>query len=595
MPAPVSEETTPVEMPTPVTPEVTPVEMPAPVAPEVTTVKMSAPVVEETTSTDAPVQESTPVENTNLAAPDLGVASMSNLDPVNVPVENGSAPSVDGPSATEIAAGIESGNLVNAVSDPNAMIGAKVGNTADDTDEINKKKGKKNLTVLIVILVILAILGIGGYFVYNYEYKSANKRIDTMVGKLNSFVLQLLIDVEKRMGDYEVQASATQGSEHKAEVHLTGNYAYNLEDYIYFDTKIDKIYVDEDLLDKTPIEANVYLNDDTLFLKVEELFPKYIKTEFDGLDDIMSSIKQNDIDYTLYYNAVINALKVSIKNYTVKQTIGKTSITGKSQQANIITISLNKSNYKAFVQSFTSILSSNSEFTSSLAKLTGESEEDIIKGIKESGETDYDFNGNLTINFYSPLFGSKLLGIEATVTNGEDTYKATFVPQGNDEWKVTAYEGNDKVTEFTYGFKSTQASGKKSYVTTFKGEYSYEDYEEKKQVIQLDVKFTYNINVQFQDDKPVTREAVDVENLTQEDIASIYNNLSTKYGLLGTYLGDYIEDLFGGSDSDDDGDDSYCAMAHSCSCEGTSCECKYYDDNGEEQEITCPNKVNSLY
>ncbi len=523
-------------------PDVAPVEMPAPATQEPAPVEMPAPVVETPAAveTPAPVDATTPVESApaepTIASPDLGSASMSNLEPVNETTDNGNASTVDGPSASEIAAGIESGNLVNAVSDPNAMIGAKVGNTANDTDEINKKKSKKNITVLVVILVILAILGGVGYYFYNYEFKSANKRVDTLFGKMNSFVLPLITDIEKRMGDYEIQASATQGSEHKAEIHLTGNYAYNLEEYIYLDTKIDKIYFDEDLLGKTPIEANVYLNDDTIYLKIEELLPKYVKTDFSGLNEIMSNIKQNDIDYTLYYNAVMNALKVSLKNHAVSQSVGKTDINGKSQQANIITISINKSNYKAFVQNFTSVLSSNSDFIASLAKLTGEKEEDIIKAIKESGEEEFDFDGNLTVHFYSPVFGNSLLGIDATVVDGDDNYKATFVPQGNDEWKVTAYDNGEKVTEFTFGFKFTQASGKKSYVTSFKGEYSYEDSNNKKQVMQLDVKYTYNINVQFQDDKPVTRDAVRIESLTQEDYVTIYNNLNNKYGLLGTYL-----------------------------------------------------------
>ena len=545
-PAPVE---APVEMPAPTENPVAPsVEMPTPVVDSPAPVEMPAPVVENPTPVEAaPVEapqtvESPEVSATPLAAPDLGVAAMSNLEPVNEAPAT-SVPPVDGQSATEIAQGIENGNLVNAVSDPNAMIGAKVGNTADDTDNINKKKSKKNITVLIVVLLILAILGGLGYFAYNYEFKSANKRVDALFSKLNSYVLPLIKDVEKRMGDYEVEASATQGSEHKAQVHVTGNYAYNLEDYIYFDTKIDKIYVDEDLLDKTPIEGSVYLNDDTLYLKIEELFPKYIKTNFNGLDDIMSNIKQNDIDYTLYYNAVMNAFKTSLKNHAVSQTVGKTSITGKNQQANIVTVSINKSNYKAFVQNFTALLASNDSFVSSLAKLSGESKEDIINSIKKGGEVESEFNGEIKANFYSPLFGNKLLGVDVSVSNGKETYRADFVPQGNDEWKVTAYKENDKLTEFTYGFKFTQASGKKSYVTTFKGEFSYDDADDKKQVIQLDVKYTYNINVQYQEDKPVTRDAVSVESLTQEDLTNIYNNLTTKYGLIGTYLGEYLESL----------------------------------------------------
>ncbi len=601
-----TQTTTPVgDTPAPVqtTPVEAPIEMPAPAQPVETPVQapvdMPAPVVEGPAPVEAPVPtENAPAEVTNLASPDLGTASMSNLDPVS---ESGETvtPTTEGPSATEIAAGIESGNLVNAVSDPNAMIGAKVGNTADDSDSINKKKSKKNLVVLVVILVILAILGGVGYFVYNYEFKSSNKRVDTMFTKLNSYVLPLLTDVEKRMGDYDIEASATQGSEHKAEFHLNGNYAYNLEDYIYLDTKVDKIYVDEDLLDKTPIEANIYLSEDALYFKIEELFPKYITTDVDGLSDIMNNIKQNDIDYAMYYNAVMNAFKTSLKNYAVSQKVGKTSINGKSQQANIVTVSINKGNYKAFVQNFTTILASNDNFVSSIAKLSGESKDDVVNFIKKAGEeaTEDDIDGSLTANFYSPLFGSKLLGVDVTVVDAESTeykstYKTTLIPQGNDEWKVTAYEDGDKKTEFTFGFKYTQSSGKKSYVTTFKGEYSYEDSNDEKQVVQLDVKFNYNINVQFQDDKPVTRDAVKLESLTQEDLTTIYKNINEKYGLLGTYFEDIFGSLTGDSSYTEDYDtdetlDALCSQATSCDCSGASCKCAV-DYQGYTYNITCP-------
>ena len=40
---------------------------------------------------------------------------------------------------------------------------------------------------------------------------------------------------------------------------------------------------------------------------------------------------------------------------------------------------------------------------------------------------------------------------------------------------------------------------------------------------------------------------------------------------------------------------TYCSQAHNCDCSaGTSCECKYYDDNGIEQDVKCPNNQKAL-
>ncbi|MBQ7239909.1 MAG: hypothetical protein IJS56_00560 [Bacilli bacterium] len=566
----------PVEMPTPVAPvESAPVEMPAPATPE----------------TPAPVESPAPVEPT-IASPDVQVASMSNLAPVTETPAETQVPT-EGQTAEEIAQGIQDGSMVNAVSDPNAMIGAKVGNTSDDTDNINKKKSKKNITILIVVLVILAIIGGVACYVYNLEYKTANKRVDTLFNKMNGFVLPLISDVEKRMGDYEVTGNATV-DEKKASIHMTGNYAYNLEDYIYLDTKIDKITLGEDLLDKTPIEGSIYLADNAAYLKVEEVFPNYITTEVDGLSDIMNSIKQNDIDYPLYYTSVMNALKVSLKNHAVSQTVSKTNITGKSQQANVVTISINKNNYKAIVETFTNTLASNDKLMEDIAKLSGENKEDIIKSLKSIKEDeDLTINSDIKINFYTSLFGKDIIGIDVIISADNSTNKLIMLPVENKEWKFTAYEGNDKLTEFTIGFNLTQESGKKSYVTTFKGDFSYDDFENKKHVIKADFNFTYNINVQYQEDKPVTRGAVNVNNLTEQDFLTIYNNITTKYGILGTYLEDYMESAFTPNSSDysdygqEDVMSALCSMATDCNCTGATCECTV-TYGGQTGTVTCP-------
>ena len=530
---------------TPVTPEVAPVEMPAPAAVESQPVEMPAPAAAPTTPVEMPAPA--PAEQT-IASPDLGSAQMSNLAPVAETVTPAEvAPVADATSPEAIAQGIENGTMVNAVSDPNEMIGAKVGNAADDTDAINKKKSKKNITIIIVILVILAILGVAGYFLYNYEYKSANKRIDAMFNKLNSYVIPLITDVEKRMGDYEVTANLKAGTDADIQLHASGNYAYNLEDYIYLDTKIDKIYVNQDMLDKTPIEAKVYLNDEKVYLKVEELYEKYIYTDFPTLKEVMENIKQNDIDYPAVYTAFINAFKTSIETYATSQTVSKATINGKSQQANVVTIKINKSNYKTIMTAMSNKLANNKIFISNLAKLSGESEDDITKGLKSVSEMDDDFDGNLTVNIYSPLFGNSVLGVDIIAVDGDNNYKVSIVPVGNNKYKVTGMENDRKEIEFTYGFGLTQSSGKKSYVTSFEGEF-----ESGSSVIQINTEFKYNINVPYQEDKPVTRDAVKYESLTTEDMMKIYDNLTTKYGMIGTYIEEELGSLFGGSSSSTD-------------------------------------------
>ena len=532
-PAPV-EMPTPVVAPTPVAPvapvaPVTPVETPAPVAP-VTPVETPVPVapvasepVEAPAPVEAPVQ---PVAEPTVASPNLESASMSNLAPVVENPTNVSAPQ-DTNNVDQIAQGIQNGSFVNAVTDPNEMIGAKMGSSADTVGEEKKKKGKKKVVVLIVVLFILAILGGVGYFGYQYEFKSADKRVDALFNKVNSYVNPLLKDFEKKIGDYDIDANLTVGTD-KAQIHLSGNYAYNLEDYVYLDTTIDKIYYNEDLLDKTPIKLNLYLNDDKLYLKAEDILTKYIYIDVDGLDEVMNNVKQNEVNYSAIYTSVMNALKVSINKYCLSQTVGKATVDGKSTTANIVTVTINKNNYKSIIGNMLTVLANNNTFVTNVANIAGKSNDEIKKSLTDAKDDlnkgDYEFDGSVIVKVYTKVIGSELLGIDVLTTYDGKATNLYIVPTGSDSYKVkTTVDGKD-VSNLTYGISKTNSAGKTSYVTTLKGDATIKDSDGKDTVYQFDTKFTYNINLQYQDDKPVVREAVSYENLTQEDYLNIMGN-----------------------------------------------------------------------
>ncbi len=548
-PAPV-EMPTPVVAPTPVAPvapvaPVTPVETPAPVAP-VTPAPVEAPASVEAPApvvapapVEAPVQ---PVAEPTVTSPNLESASMSNLAPVVENPTNVSAPQ-DNNNVEQIAQGIQNGSFVNAVTDPNEMIGAKMGSSADTLGEEKKKKGKKKVVVLIVVLLILAILGGVGYFGYQYEFKSADKRVNALFDKVNSYVNPLLKDFEKKIGDYDIDANLTVGTD-KAQIHLSGNYAYNLEDYVYLDTTIDKIYYNEDLIDKTPIKLNVYLNDDKLYLKAEDILAKYIYIDVDGLDEVMNNVKQNEVNYSAIYTSVMNALKVSINKYCLSQTVGKATVDGKSTTANIVTVTINKNNYKSIIGNMLTVLANNNTFVTNVANIAGKSNDEIKKSLTDAKEDlnndTVEFDGSVIVKVYTKVIGSELLGIDVLTTDDGSSTNLYIVPTGSDSYKVkTTVDGKD-VSNLTYGISKTNSAGKTSYVSTVKGDATVKDSEGKDTVYQFDTKFTYNINLQYQDDKPVVRDAVSYENLTEEDYLDIVTNATTKYGLIGTYIAEFL-------------------------------------------------------
>lgn len=542
MPIPVVAPTTPVE-PTPV---VNPVETPAPVEMP-TPVETSTPVGMSTPVSDAQVQPTD--SSVGIAQPNIESASMSNLSPVVEDTTNQEAPTTN-QNVEEIAQGIQNGSYVNAVTDPNEMIGAKLGSSADTVTEEVKKKGKKKVVILVVVLLILAILGGCGYFAYQYEYKSADKRVNVLFNTINSYVNPLLNNFEKRIGDYDLDANVTVGTD-KAQIHLNGNYAYNLEDYIYLDTSVDKIYYNQDLLDKTPIKLSLYLNDDKVYLKAEEILSKYIYIDVEGLDELMSNIKQNDVNYNAIYSSVMRAFQSSINKYCLSQTVGKATIDGKQKQANIVTITINKNNYKAIMNNMLTMLSSNDLFLTNVSNIAGVSKDEIKKSLEDGKETitkeTEDFDGSIEVKVYTKVIGSELYGIDFNIVDGSDKVTMNMIPEGKEAFRIkTNYNGKD-VCNLTLGISKTNSAGKTSYVTTLKGDTNF-DIEGKNTTVQFDTKFTYNINLQYQEDKPVVRDAVSYENLTEEDYLEIINNATSKFGLIGTY----IEDLLGLSETSED-------------------------------------------
>lgn len=612
---PVQEDNTALEMPQVSTPEPAPIEMPSPVdaAPLGTEAPVEAPVTPEVTPVSAPVEmpapapveapvesaqvEAAPVDapapveapveapvqgSAPIEAPNIDSASMSTLAPVVEAPESVAAP--DMTSAEDIAKGIQDGSFVNAVSDPNEMIGAKVGSSSDTESEDKKKKGKKKVVGLIVVLVLLLVLGGLGYFGYTYEFKSADKRVDALFDKINSYTIPLLKDVEKRIGDYDIDASVTMNTD-KIQLHMNGNYAYNLEDYIYFDTSIDRIYYNQDLIDKTPIKLNVYLNDDKLYFKSEELFSKYISIDVDGLSEFMNNIKQNDVNYTALYSSVMNAFKSSIEKYTLSQSIEDVTIDGKKTKANVVTININKGNSKAIMTNMLSILANSDPFLTNVASISGLSKEEIKEALSEAKNDDYTMEGTFTAKLYTKVIGNELLGIDILTSDEDSKYAVSIIPQGTDSYKVVSKKDNTQLSNFVYTMSKTQSSGKIAYVSSIKGDLNVDD-----SVYQLDIKSTYNINLQYQEDKPVVRDKVSLENLTQEDYLTIANNAQEKYGIIGTYISSLFSLVNGYSTAGSIS--SKCLEAISCDCQTGNeyCACKYYDENDSLSDVVCPNR-----
>lgn len=412
------------------------------------------------------------------------------------------------------------------VEEPND--GVKIGAAAP----VIKKNNKKPIIIVIVAIVVALIVGFAAFF-YIHEFKSGNKKLDALVDNLFAFTNNISNETVKvSSGKYDVNMSLNDGKNNYS-AKLNGSYGVDIDKKIMnYKINVESINVGQELIPH-PLKVEMYSIDSKLYFLLENFYDKYIYYDVDGMEDFYTSLKENDINYQLIIQTNKNAFKNSLKAMKHTEEIATRNINGKDKKVNVLKIQFTKDNQKIFIDTLVNTLINSEDALKEMAKLTGETVDDLKKSIKELSEDIEYLNEDTLFEIYTPILSNDYEGIKAEYFENKDKYTMMITPE-KDSTKMVVNENNKEVlslnvknvTSLTKDTKDTVFNLSGS-ITDDKNKYTFE----LAATVKADLKpNVVNVNV---------RNSINYKYLTQDDIASISIKISN-YGALGRMLAPYL-------------------------------------------------------
>lgn len=528
---------TPVQNPTvaPVQPELngqavaTPVQPTQPVQPVETVAQPVENQVESTTSVvDTNVEQPTnPVEQVNST-----IDNPSSETPVAVSTPNEQVSPVDAQPLNYGQTTITPEALASINPDGSSVNGNLVGNVAPI--EPTKPKNKKKIMIISIIAIVLILLIGGGVLFYMYEYKSADKRIEAIYNYLTTFTENVKNDsVELKSGSYELNASVSY-EDQTYSTNISGKYGIDLANKIIdYTVNINKLNMGEDLIDET-LGLDLYLNDNKIYVLLENFYDKYIYQEVENVDQIFDLVEQNDINYVTLTRGIKVAIANGLKAMNATQSIEDVKIDGESKKVNVVRITMTARNEELFTKAFVNSLKSNSSFVSELAKLSGMSEDDVKTKLTESiQDVEYEGMEELKLELYSSLFGADYLGLKAILSNEGSKVVLESLPI-TDGTRFNLSVAGQKMLELDVKTTEKKNSTTVDSTVTIEG------------TVLLDSAIKFNVELKQSDDvnpkvdKVNVKNSINVQNLTEEDYNTIVSKIK-EFGTLGILIAPYLE------------------------------------------------------
>lgn len=589
----------PVQSEAPVAPVEAPVTPVAPVTPEV------APVVPETPVQPVLPQDQGMVVGTPAPAVQPVVAPETPVAPVAPTPVVESAPVVE----PIVPAPAPTTAMVNQGVTPPPFGGEKIASTIDAP----KKKISKGALIGIIVAVVVVLAGIGvGVFYYMSQYKSADKRLDTIINTVFKDLVSIKNEeIELGSGSYELSASIS-SNDSTVSTKLNGMYAIDINNKIAdYTLNVESLQFGQELLDAGELNFEVYAEGNRVYFLLQNFYDKYIYVDTEGVfvEEENDKGEKIEIDYQKLVIALRDAVKASFRAANKTQTVGEVKIDGKATTANIIEINFNEANVKIMVKALQNSLANNKVFITEIAKISGKTEEEVkesILGIDEEEKdevSDLDTLSKTTtvLKIYTAMFGDELLGADLTVNTVYDKnheyydaelYKDTkFVVNvfNRGQTLVTVVTSNDeKLIEFSieegYEKNSTEE------INSVKVNLSISDKENGATTIKLEGKYVSHLQPKV--DKVVVKNVINAEDMTDADLQGILDKIEG-YGTLGVLLqsmfGDLTTDLLNPYDTMKE--NMMCSSATNCidNGDGTStCQACADENCTTTNTITCP-------
>lgn len=383
------------------------------------------------------------------------------------------------------------------------------------TIEEKPKKKKTGLIVGIVIGIIALIivaLGVVGYF---FEFKSADKRITNVLDNTFKKVVFKNEKIEKSSGKFDIDGKVSFDSQSYS-AKLEAKYGVDLlNKFINLDMNISSINLGMELLDE-PLKVNTYLTDSSVYALFSNFYDKYVYTKVEGMEEIFDAVEQNDIDYKVILDGFKEAMKASMLASTKEQSVKN----GK----NIIKIVLNKDNQKKMTEAAKKSILNNDKFLTEFCKLTNQDIKELKASLEKYNEEYKDTDGYIEI--VTNLLGNEL--IEFNI-KGEDI--TLNIKDGNIVAKI--YQNEKLVCDLNLSFENKKSS--KIEETTAKVNATCY-INNKAYTVELNIKVEDDVNPSVE--KVDLKGAVNIKNISQEDVVDIYTKVS-KFGKLGLFISQF--------------------------------------------------------
>lgn len=379
-------------------------------------------------------------------------------------------------------------------------------------------KSKKGLIIGIIAGVIALVVVLLAVFFYMSQFKSADKRITNVVNKAFSELKFNNDNLEKASGNMSVDGKVSVGSTSYS-ASFDAKYGVDmLEKLINFDITLNNLNIGMELLDE-PLHVNTYIENSKVYALFSNFYDKYVYTNVDGMDEIFNVVEQNDIDYKVVVDGFKEAMIAGLKNADKKQNL--------KGMNNVIKIELTASNQKKITEAAKKSALNNDKFLTELTKLTGKDIKTLKSELENENVTDNIKDTKGYIELVTNFFGSELIELNVKTEEIELNVKDKIVSFKLVQDSKTIGEG--KINLETKKNAKTKDTTMKIEMTIYVENQAYS--------VDLNVKVSDDVNPSVE--KADLKNSVNIENMGQDDMLTIYDKVS-KFGKLGVFISQYL-------------------------------------------------------
>ena len=375
----------------------------------------------------------------------------------------------------------------------------------------------KGLKIFIVLLLIIGIIGGGGYYYYKNYFNNPNYIVTKALDKSIKNIGKENINIgEKEEINGLIKVKLNLGNELKNITDVINN--MNIQLNGNFDTK-EKIYnfdIFTKYKDKEFVDANIYSENNTVYIKLGKLYDKYI--ELGKIEEVLESdIKINVDDTKKITEGILNAFKGALDKQTFERTQETINVGKKEYSAYNNYLLLKDNEINKFLKEVLTNLKNDSNFVSSCTKVFGNDFSnqlnETIKGLDQE-----EIKGSYKISFYTTgLVNQKLISIRQEIDDNEQ--KIYFIGDiiDNDEIEISVTD--NKGTELSIHLK---LDNKKI------------NFEIKAKAMDMEAEMEVNLNVQKIDkvNKVDVSNSKKIEELDEKDMTIIDENLANNNKLI---------------------------------------------------------------